>query len=337
MRHFLKGTAATLAASAMLTGPALAEEWRFNNFLPETRPESAQIEQFAQDVNEALADRDFSIEVYHGGSLGLPNTDLLRVVPTGAVEMSLMWANYLGRDAPELGSVFVQGAISTVEELKSVLPVAQEIYAEAYDEWDITTVGFVAIPTLSVSVFCRDEPVNTMEGLRDVKLRVWAREQVETFTRLGVAAQIIPQEDTYVALRTGVVDCALYPALYAHTISLQEVTNYASFLYPMASAPYTIGVQDDLWESTDPEIRDAITAAADDLWERTNQYDADIENEMAAREKLAEQGIVWGDDFPDADREQFVEAVSETWKMLAEEAGGEALDYRERMLTALGR
>ena len=105
----------------------------------------------------------------------------------------------------------------------------------------------------------------------------------------------------------------------------------------MASAPYTIGVQDKLWDNTDPEIKDAITAAADALWERTNQYDADVENEMAAREKLVAQGLTWGEDFPDADREQFVAAVSETWAMLAEEAGGAALDYRARMLTALGR
>ncbi|EAR51279.1 putative solute-binding periplasmic protein [Oceanicola granulosus HTCC2516] len=337
MKTSLHATALALAAGTALAGPALAETWRFNNFLPETRPESAQIEQFAEDVNTALADRDFEIEVYHGGSLGLPNTDLLRVVPTGAVEMSLMWANYLGRDAPALGSVFVQGAISTVDELLKVLPVAQEIYEEEYDEWGITTVGFVAIPTLSVSVFCRDEPVNTLEQLRDVKLRVWAREQVETFTNLGVAAQIIPQEETYVALRTGVVDCALYPALYASTISLQEVTEHAAFLYPMASAPYTIGVPDELWESTDPEIKSAITEAADALWERTNQYDADLENEMAAREALAEQGITWHDDFPEEDRALFIDAVSETWQMLAEEAGGNALDYRERVLTALGR
>jgi TRAP-type C4-dicarboxylate transport system substrate-binding protein len=337
MKISFQTTALAIAAGSVLAMPVLAEEWRLNNFLPESRPESAQIQQFADDVNTALADSDFSIQVYHGGSLGLPNPDLLRVVPSGAVEMSLIWANYLGRDAPALGSVFVQGAISTVDELTDVLPVAQEIYAEEYNDWGVTTVGFVAIPTLSVSVFCRDEPVNTLEELRDVKLRVWAREQVETFTRLGVAAQIVPQEDLYVALRTGVVDCALYPALYAHTISLQEVTEYASFLYPMASAPYTIGVPDDLWESTDPDIRDAITLAADDLWARTNQYDSDIENEMAARESLAEQGIVWGDDFPEADRALFLEAVSDTWEMLAEESGGNALEYRQRMLTALGR
>ncbi len=314
-----------------------AEEWRFNNFLPETRPESAEIEQFAADVNAALAEKDFKLNVYSGGSLGIKNTDLLRVLPKGAVEMSLMWSNYLGRDAPALSSVFVQGAISTVDELKAVLPVAQEIFKEEYKDWGVATVGFVAIPTLSVSVFCRDEPVDTLAALKNVKLRVWAREQVETFTRLGVSAQIIPQEELYVALKTGVVDCALYPALYAHTISLQEVSKNASFLYPMASAPYTLGVAADKWESTDPEIKSAIDAAANDLWERTNRYEKDLERELAAREKLGEMGVAWGKDFPEEDRALFLKAVSETWAMLAEEAGGNAMDYRQRVLTALGR
>lgn len=326
-----------VALSWVAAATAFSEEWRLNNFLPETRPESAQIERFADEVNAALAERDFELTVYGGGSLGIKNTDLLRVVPKGAVEMSLMWSNYLGRDAPALGSVFVQGAISTVDELKAVLPVAQEIFSEEYEEWGIATVGFIAIPTLSVSVLCRDEPVDTLEELRGVKLRVWAREQVETFTRLGVSAQIIPQEELYVALKTGVVDCALYPALYAHTISLQEVTKHASFLYPMASAPYTLGVAVDKWESTDPEIRAAISEAAADLWERTNRYEKDLEREMAARENLGGQGLVWGDDFPEEDRALFLEAVSETWAMLAEEAGGNAMGYRQRVLTALGR
>lgn len=327
-------TALGAALCGVLAATASAEEWRLNNFLPETRPESAQLEQFVEDVNTTLADKDFTLTLYSGGSLGLKNTDLLRVLPSGAVEMSLMWANYLGRDAPALGSVFVQGAISTVDELKAVLPVAKDIYAEEYTDWGVTTVGYVAIPTLSVSVFCRDEPVNTLEDLKDVKLRVWAREQVETFTRLGVSAQIIPQEETYVALRTGVVDCALYPALYASTISLQEVTDYASFLYPMASAPYTLGVETGRWDATDPEIKSAITDAADALWERTNQYDQDLERELAAREAL---GVTWGEDFPESDRAEFLTAVAETWQMLAEEAGGNALDYRQRVLTALGR
>ena len=251
--------------------------------------------------------------------------------------MSLIWANYLGRDAPALSSVFIQGSIATVEELKKALPTVRNIYKEEFLNWGVTSVGYVAIPTLSVSVFCRDEPVRTLETLKTKKLRVWARDQVETFTRLGVAAQIIPQEEMYVALKSGVVDCALYPALYAHTVSLQEVAKYASFLYPMASGPYVIGVATDRWSETDDDVKAAITAAADAIWDRTNQYDNDLERELTARENMVKAGVTWSEDFPEEDRTLFLEAVSESWKILAEDAGGNAPDYRQQVLHALGR
>lgn len=286
-------------------------------------------------MNETLGEEQ--IKIYSGGSLGLPNTDTLRFLPKGAVEMSLMWANYLGRDAPALSSVVVQGTIGSIEEFEKAIPTVQKIYEEEFADWGVTSVGYAAIPMLSVSVFCRDEPVNTLEALKSKKLRVWARDQVETFTRLGVAAQIIPQEEMYVAMKTGVVDCALYPALYAHTVSLQEVASHAAFLYPMASGPYVIGVATDTWEATDAATKAAITEAADALWQRTNRYEDDFERELAARAELAEAGVTWAEDFPQEDRDTFVAAVTETWAMLAEEAGGNAPAYRERVLTALGR
>jgi len=336
MKKVINAIAIGLVGAGLSLSNATAEEWRFNNFLPETRPESAQLEQFVKEVNATL-DGKTQLKLYSGGALGLPNTDTLRFLPKGAVEMSLMWANYLGRDAPALSSVVVQGTIGSIEEFEKAIPTVREIYEEEFSEWDVASVGYVAIPMLSVSVFCREEPVRTIEDLKSKKLRVWARDQVEAFGRLGVSAQIIPQEEMYVAMKTGVVDCALYPALYAHTISLQEVSKYASFLYPMASGPYVIGVAKDRWDATDDTVKAAITKAADDLWVRTNQYEADYQRELDARKKLAEGGIVWGDDFSETDRAAFVGAVTEIWKELAEEAGGNAPAYRKRVLTALGR
>jgi len=336
MNKLFRTLSAGLAGLCLSLSAAKAEEWRFNNFLPETRPETAELQQFVSDVNKTLGG-ETSLKLYSGGALGLPNTDTLRFLPKGAVEMSLMWANYLGRDAPALSSVVVQGTIGSIEEFEKAIPTVREIYEEEFKDWGVSSIGYVAIPMLSVSVFCRDEPVRSIEALKSKKLRVWARDQVETFTRLCVAAQIIPQEEMYVALKTGVVDCALYPALYAHTVSLQEVAKYASFLYPMASGPYVIGVAADRWEKADDKIKQAVAKASEDLWNRTNQYEDDFKRELAAREKLVSQGVTWGDDFPKADRDLFVSSVTETWKMLAEEAGGKAPAYRERVLKALGR
>jgi TRAP-type C4-dicarboxylate transport system substrate-binding protein len=320
----------------LVAGAAGATEWKFNNGLPEGRGESAQLETFAADVAE-LSGGSLTIDVFHGGSLNLKDNDVARWLPRGAVEMGLVWANYLGRDVPALNAVMIQGSVGSPEELITALPEIQEIYTEVLGELDIVPTGFMALPLLKASIFCREDPVRTLEDLKTKKLRVWSNDQVETFTRLGVSAQIVGQNDLYVALQTGVVDCAVYPALFAHTISLQEVTKYASYLYPVAGVPYVLGASKGAWESLSDAERDAVGTAAARVWERTNEYSKAEENEAAARAKLAEQGVEFLDDFSDADRAAFLDAASATWAQMADEAGGKAPEYRQRILDVLGR
>ncbi|WP_217702277.1 TRAP transporter substrate-binding protein DctP [Vibrio hepatarius] len=336
MKNLTKFILGGVSASLLSMSVAQAQEWRFNNFLPETRPETKELEQFAADV-KAKTNGEIDIKVFSGGSLGLKNTDVLRFLPRGAVDMSLAWANYLGRDAESLSTVMVQGTIGSVEELNAALPEVKKIYQEEFSDWDVAITGYVALPMLEASIFCREDPINSLDDLRGKKLRVWAKDQVDTFGRLGISAQIIPQEEMYVAMKTGVVDCAVYPALYAHTVSLQEVSKYAAYLYPMASGPYILGMSQDKWDSLSKEHQQALTEAGDAVWQRTNSYEDDHQKELDARAKLAEGGVTWLDDFPEKDRQEFTAAITEVWGDLAKEAGGKAPEYRERVLKALGR
>jgi len=333
LRNWLSVAAIGLSVSA---GSAFAAEWKFNNGLPEGRNESKQLDQFAAEVAELSKD-SLSINVFHGGSLNLKNNDVARWLPKGAVEMGLVWANYLGRDAPALNAVLIQGSVGSSDELIKVLPEIQSIYTEELAEWGIVPTGFMALPLLKASIFCREEPVRTLADLKTRKLRVWSNDQVETFTKLGVAAQIVGQNELYVALQTGVVDCAVYPALFAHTISLQEVTKYASYLYPVAGVPYVLGANQSAWDKLSAEEQQAVSTAAANVWDRTNQYDAAEQKESDARAKLEEQGIEFLDAFSDEDRSAFLDAASETWETLAKDAGGNALAYRQRILDVLGR
>ena len=315
---------------------AQATDWKFNNGLPEGRGESKQLETFAAEVAE-LSGGSLNINVFHGGSLNLKDNDVARWLPRGAAEMGLVWANYLGRDVPALNAVMVQGSVGSPEELITALPEIQEIYEEVLAEWGIVPTGFMALPLLKASIFCREKPVRTLDELRTRKLRVWSNDQVETFTKLGVSAQIVGQNDLYVALQTGVVDCAVYPALFAHTISLQEVTKYASYLYPVAGVPYVLGASENAWNALSDAERTAVSTAAANVWKRTNEYSKAEENEQAARAKLSAQGIEFLDAFSDDDRSAFLDAASSTWQELAAEAGGKAPEYRQRILTVLGR
>lgn len=332
----LRRTLSAAALSGLAAGAPFAAEWKFNNGLPEGRGESEQLETFSDDVSD-LTDGSLTIDVFHGGSLNLKDNDVARWLPRGAVEMGLVWANYLGRDVPALNAVMIQGSVGSSDELIAALPEIQEIYTEVLGELDIVPTGFMALPLLKASIFCREDPVRTLDDLRTKKLRVWSNDQVETFGKLGVSAQIVGQNELYVALQTGVVDCAVYPALFAHTISLQEVTGYASYLYPVAGVPYVLGASKDAWDSLTDEQREAVTTAADRVWERTNDYSKAEENEQAARAKLAEQGLEFLEPFSDEDRAAFLEAASATWQEMAEDAGGKAPEYRQRILDRIGR
>jgi TRAP-type C4-dicarboxylate transport system substrate-binding protein len=336
MKNSVKNLVATVLGSSCIVLSAQAAELRFNNPLPESRPETRELMRFAEDVGKNSGGA-VTIKMHNGGSLGIKDADVLQVLPSGAVDMSLIWSNYVSRDAPALGLTLVQGAIGNVDELKRALPVVREIYDGELKDWGITAVGYMAIPMLEASIFCRDQPVKSLADLKTRKLRVWAKEQVAAFRRLGVAAQIIGQADMYVAMKTGVVDCAVYPALYAHTVNMHEVAKYGAFLYPMPSAPYALGIATKKWDALPQAQRAAITKAADDTWNRTNEYSADHQRELAAREELKKKGLTWLGDFSDADRKQFLDAMSATWADLSADAGGKAPAYRERVLKAMGR
>ena len=336
MKNMMQRIAIGVLGSASLALTVNAAELRFNNPLPESRPETKELMKFAEDVGKNSGGA-VTLKMHNGGSLGIKDADVLQVLPKGAVDMSLIWANYLSRDAPALGLALVQGAIGTVDELKRALPVVRQIYDEELKGWGITATGYLAIPMLEASIFCRDQPVKTLADLKSKKLRVWAKEQVASFKRLGIAAQIVGQADMYVAMKTGVVDCAVYPALYAHTVNMHEVAKYGAFLYPMPSGPYALGMATAKWNALPEAQRQAITKAADDTWNRSNEYSADHQRELAAREELKKKGLNWLGDFPEADRKRFLEAVSATWAELATEAGGKAPGYRERVIKAMGR
>ena len=122
-----------------------------------------------------------------------------------------------------------------------------------------------------------------------------------------------------------------------------NVEQFQALIAPVTEAiadlPVDAGLADELNRRfpADGEAFKAITDAGQAIWDRTNQYDDDHQRELDARKKAEEAGVTWLDDFPAEDRKLFLEAVSETWRMMAEEAGGAAPDYRQRILTALGR
>ena len=243
------------------TAQSVEFTWRLDLFTVETRPESPYVAEFAQRVFEKSNER-LKIDVFYGGALGIKQAEHLRALKTGTVEMVTLYAGYYGRDAPDLAVSLVQGVLLTPQEIVYINPTLLEIYGEAFADWDAVLIGSINPPATEISVFCKD-PVNTLEGLKDHKLRVWSKDQVDTFAKLGIPAQIVPQSDLYVALQTGVLDCGLYTLRVAHTISLQEVTDYYVHLHTASALPFVLAVSRRHWEKLPKDIQDVVLEAGE--------------------------------------------------------------------------
>lgn len=334
-----KSKKVTLGAATLLSlttmGSVQAENisLKFHSGLSQSRPEAEQINRFASLVSEK-SDGELDIEVYHAGALGLKEADMLRVLQQGMVDMALLYGEYYTRDAPALASVYAQGAITESSQHDEILDVIRELYEDGFSDWDIQIVGGVVAPIFDVGLHCK-EPVHSLADLEDKKVRVWSRHLVDTFELLGISAQVIPQNDMYMALQTGVVDCAYYLSTVAPTVSLQEVTEYESYLHPWAASPWLFGISERALSRLNDNQLQALEEAGEEIWNETRATAVDPEREAQARQERKELGITMLPDFSDDDVETFVDAAWQAWQAMAENAGEDGTRYYETVTQAI--
>jgi len=327
--------AVTMLVASTGSGKAEDVKWKMHAAAVDTRIEIKDTQWFADRVGE-LTKGSFSIELYAGGSLGIKDADLLRTLPGGnVVQAALMYPGYLAREAPEYALTLPPGVVSKPAVVEELLPTLKGIYQRTYNEAGIELVGFVGHAAAKTHIFCRD-PINSLAELKAKKVRVWEAFQIKTFEKLDVAAQVIGQNDLYVAMSTGVVDCAVYPAAFVSTISLQEVAPNGSYLFPFVLHPLNIIVSRSAYEALSDAHKKALQQAADEATARSFKAYSAAKYDAEAEAKLAAGDANLMPDYSDADRQAFAEAARAVWKGKAEEMGGQALKDYNRISKAIG-
>src|SRR5690606_23631135 len=143
------------------------------------------IARFAERV-EADSGGAVKIAVRWFGGSGIPDAELLRVIPSGGqLQLATFYSEYLSRDAPELAYCYVQGVLAEAEQHWRAFPVVCGLYGETLRRWGVRPIAALARPVYEVCVFA-PEPVSSLAALAQRKLRVWSKHQVATFRRLGI-------------------------------------------------------------------------------------------------------------------------------------------------------
>ncbi len=328
----------TFAVALGITAPSSAfaseAEWKMHIVWVPSRVEAQYYQQFVDEVNKSAKGK-LKITLYPGATLGVKDVDMMRILPRGnVIQAAGLYPGYMTRDEPEYAVTLPPGVIQEPGKLKNIAPVLNEIYTKTYNKWGVDLLGFVAHPVRDTAIICK-EPINTLEGLKGKKVRVWEKAQAETFAKLGIAAQIVGQNDLYLAMRTGVVDCAVYPLHFALTISLQEVAPYASFLFPYVLHPLNLIVSKKSMETLPADVQKIVRDAAQRV--ESASFDSYISGQVdkASEIEWVKKGGKVLPPFPEADQKRFAEASNEVWAVMAKQIGDKALANREAVTKAL--
>lgn len=323
----MKSTLRTLAAALipLLMGAGVAEaapaEWKMHIVWVPTRPEAVSFKEFVAKANE-LSEGTLNITLYDSGSLGVKDVDMLRVLPSGAtIQAAGLSPAYLSRDVPELPYVLPVGILPSPDDVLKTQPALDKIFRTIYDRHDIMMLGLVTSPVRTTHVWCKD-PINSLEALKHKKLRVWGKFQVDAFAKLGVAAQIVPQNDLYLAMQTGVVDCAIYPIVFGKTVSLGEVAKNVAYLHPYSDPPLAVIVSAKSFKALPEKAQKALVEAGKWITQRTAEGLARgtvLDEEATVSAKAVGVSILA--DFPKADQDAYLKASQEVWLAGAKSVG----------------
>ena len=325
-------------AMAMPALPAVAQqvEWKMHLVWVPAREEVAGYQKFADLVNQRSQGK-LKITVYPGGSLGVKDVDMLRVLPPGnVIQAAGLYPGYITRDVPEFAVTMPAGEIKDANALAKALPALAKIYNETYDRFGVKLLGYVMSGDRAGHIFCKEPGITSFAQLKGKKLRVWDKFHQWTFTALGVSAQVIGQNDLYLAMKTGVVDCAVYTIGFANTISLHEVAPNSSYLFPYLVQPLGIVVSKKAFDALPPEVQKIMQEAADEVQKETVAAYLKGEYEKRITEKFVKGGGKVQKPFSAADQAAFQKAEHDSWVRGAKDLGNKPFINREIILKAIG-
>jgi TRAP-type C4-dicarboxylate transport system substrate-binding protein len=315
---------------------AAEREWKLHGGWNEARPETPMLKMFAEMVNARAADK-LKITVYPNAQLGIADADILRVLQRGAVVQAAgLWPGFMSRDEPQYANILPTGVVNDEEAFLSLFPTMQRIYEETYKKWGIRMLGMLTHAVKLTHVFCKT-PVNDLATLRTKKVRVYDRALVKTFEKLAVSAQIIPQNDLYVALQTGVVDCALSAGAYGKALSLHEVAPYAAQLTTFFIQPVTLIVSEKAWAELTPELQKILEEAAAKVFQHSMAEAKSGEFERTAMADLANLGAKFIAPFSDTDKKTYTQAAWLAWAELSAEAGALTIKNQELIASRIAK
>jgi TRAP-type C4-dicarboxylate transport system substrate-binding protein len=305
---------AALAAVSWSDARAADVSWKFYTYFAANDKPTTLHRAFAKDV-EAATNGRLKITVFSSGELPYKAADVLRVVGTRQVEMGDVAFGFVAGDVPELNALSMPFSCTSMDKFYETLAPAIEKPIDDVLEakFKSTSIMQWVMPPQQLWLA---KPVSGIDGLKNLKVRSWNREQAEMMRLAGGSGVTITPAEVIPALQRGVVDGAFTAAVPALDWKFNEVTKFG-YMVNLTLAHQAIVVNQAALQALPEDLRKILLAKTEE-WApkyRTELIAADKD----ARKTLTDKGMTLRDTTPEE-----VSRLRELTKPIAEEWAAKA-------------
>ncbi len=274
--------AISILGLALAASPAYAQEkLRFKMIgqplatgLIQKTKEQPFFESFAQKSGLAV-----DIDYKPVDTLGIKDTEQLRVMKAGLFEMASLRMSQNSRDEPTILGLDLVGLNPDYATGKKVaLAYAPILDQRLQKQFGVKLLGIW--PFGPQVVFCK-KPIARLGDLKGLKVRVYDQNLAKFVESLGGTPVPIPFAETHQSLSLGVVDCAITGPSSANSAGWPEVsTHYLPIGMQIALNGYGITLR--AWNKLTPDqqkkFQAAVNGLIDEIWSYSEQLFVDASN-----------------------------------------------------------
>ena len=247
-------------------------------------------------------------------TLGIKDTEQLRVLKSGLFEMASLRFPQNARDEPTLLGFDLVGLNPDYASGRKTT----EAYFKLADErlqkqFGVKLLGVFAFgPQV---LFCK-KPITQLADVKGMKVRVYDQNLAKFIESIGGTPVPISFADTHQSLSLGVVDCAITGPSSANSSGWPEVTTHQLPIgFQMAINGYAIGLK--AWNKLTPDqqtkLQESITNLTDEIWVYSEKLFKDAVNCNAGKDpcETGKKFNLVNVPISDADRALLKSAVTE--------------------------
>ena len=210
------------------------------------------------DRLEKATNNQIKIERYFGGTL-VKGMDAWNATKAGVADMGWCAMGYWPGMAPltEIMQLpFVP--FKNAQQASGILRKLYRKFPEMQKEYDDVHV-LVHYTAGLYRLLTTEKQVKTLEDMKGLKIRALGGPQTDAMKALGAVPTLVPFPGVYLAMQKGVLDGTLTPIGACEIFNFHEVGKYMTHVI-IATAPFSIIMNKDKWNSLLPDVQKAIDA-----------------------------------------------------------------------------